>query len=350
MQRFARQVWTLCAGALLVAGCGGGGSGGSSPPALPDLAGFWAGTWTGFEPGLGTVTGTWQAQLVQSGNAVTGSGSLRGDIDCMDGILAGQVDASNQLGGTFTRTPCQANQWLLTALDVAGDAAAGTWTQIGSGSQGTLTGTRIATSGGPRIAFMHPSGGLAGTWVTVAGANFAPVLGNNTLRFNSAASVLDHGDTTTLVTRVPVAASDGPLSLDAAAQHASSPLAFNTGVTHPGAIVTAAVSVDALPQGVVLSPDGRKVYSANRGSASVSVVNTANNLKLFSPPVAANGGALAASPDGRHIYASSGSSGVLVLDAATATTLDSIALADAGGPIAIGLGADPIPNGLALRA
>jgi hypothetical protein len=57
---------------ILLAACGGGGGGtapASAPPPTPpaDLFGVWAGTWTGTNTPQGRVTGTWEAELVQSG-------------------------------------------------------------------------------------------------------------------------------------------------------------------------------------------------------------------------------------------------------------------------------------------
>ncbi len=63
------------------------------------------------------------------------------------------------------------------------------------------------------------------------------------------------------------------------------------------------VSVGALPAAVALSPDGRRAYVANRGSGSVTVIDTASDqvaatIALGSTPVG-----LAMSPDGKRAYA-----------------------------------------------
>ena len=102
-------------------GCGGGGGSGSSPPppVPPNLAGVWAGSWTGTDPSFGVVTGTWVADIAESNTSVSGSASLRGDIDCMDGVLAGSANSNNAVIGTFDRSPCQLNQWTLTAVNPA---------------------------------------------------------------------------------------------------------------------------------------------------------------------------------------------------------------------------------------
>jgi hypothetical protein len=152
----SRSFARIATGFMLVtlAGCGGGGSGGSSttsPP--PDISGVWAGTWTGTDPTLGLVTGTWEAELSQSATGVTGTGTLRGDVDCMDGAVAGSADANNVVTGTLDRPPCFLNTWLLTAVDVASRNAAGTWSQPGAQAQGTFVGVQDAKPGGRAYAF-----------------------------------------------------------------------------------------------------------------------------------------------------------------------------------------------------
>jgi hypothetical protein len=45
-------------------------------PVVPpiDLSGVWGGTWSGFDPTAGDISGNWEADLTQRDTAVTGSG------------------------------------------------------------------------------------------------------------------------------------------------------------------------------------------------------------------------------------------------------------------------------------
>src|SRR6267142_1063176 len=95
--------------ATLLYGCGDSREVGDPPP---NLAGVWAGTWTGPWTGTsqGLVTGTWEAELSQTETNVSGTVTLRGDIDCMDGVLVGSA-TNNSVAGTVDRSPCALNRW-----------------------------------------------------------------------------------------------------------------------------------------------------------------------------------------------------------------------------------------------
>ncbi len=334
--------------AVGLVGCGGGGWGAqSASPTPPDLAGVWAGSWTGADPVAGIVTGTWVADIAQSKTSVNGSASLRGDIDCMDGILASGANSNNTVSGTFDRSPCLLNQWTLTALNLQDNSATGAWTQNGSSSYGTLTGTRIATPGGPRIRFVNPPGGATGALVTVAGENFAAAASDNALTFNKATALALDSSTTTLTTTVAGLSTTGPLVLTTPLGIAISPLAFNRDVGFPAATVTATPVVAAGAEGLTFSPDGRKIYVANRTAATVSLINAANDVPLASRAIS-GAASIMAHPDGRWVYVTSGANGISVLDAGTATQVDTIPLVDGGSPVSVGTGTSLIPNGLAL--
>ncbi|MFF4794411.1 YncE family protein, partial [Streptomyces sp. NPDC001276] len=69
------------------------------------------------------------------------------------------------------------------------------------------------------------------------------------------------------------------------------------------------------PVGVAVSQDGRRAYTANAGSASVSVIDTATN-RTVGNPIHVGGFPVwvVVSPDGRRAYtANSGSDSVSVI-------------------------------------
>jgi YVTN family beta-propeller protein len=294
---------------LSLAGCDGGGNGEEVPPPPPDLSGVWAGTWSGTDPVAGQVTGNWEANIAQTADGVNGFAIISGDVDCKDGALAGGLNPDGVPAGTLSRSPCLQNSWVMTALDLPGRSASGGWTQPGSGSVGTFTGTQIAKPDGPRIAFFSPPGGGPGTVVTVEGSAFDPVSANNFLSFNGAAApITAQTNTTTLVTRVPPEASSGPLYLTTPQEMAISPRFFNTHVAYPIPYLNATIPLFFHPEGVAIGPDGRRAYVANRESGSISMIDTATDHVFASTTlVTAVAGAavqgLAVTPDGREVYA-----------------------------------------------
>ena len=331
---------------LLLASCGGGGGGGAVTQASPpDLTGAWAGTWVGTDPVAGQVTGNWEADVSQSSSAVSGTMFLSGDVDCSDGIVAGAPGANNVPAGTLTRSPCQQNTWTMTALNLAKRSTSGTWAQPDSGATGTFTGTQIAKSGGPRISFFCPPGGVPGTIVTVVGTGFAPTSADNSLKFQATpAPLLAPPTTSTLVARVPQGAPSGPLFLTTPVETAISPRPFNSNVSFPAPLLSATIPAGALPEGVAFNPDGRRAYVANRGDGTISMINTATSQIMVSTPVGSGGAVtvqgVAASPDGRRVYAdfyaaATGTRGVSVLHATTTGVLETISLGT-GQPVPLG--------------
>jgi len=84
------------------------------PKPAVDLSGVWAGSWTGYDPVIGPVSGTWESDLSQPGYRVRATFRLDGDVDCPDGDLVGAVGPNNIVSGTVTRPPCYQNEWVLT--------------------------------------------------------------------------------------------------------------------------------------------------------------------------------------------------------------------------------------------
>ena len=336
----------------VLAGCGGGGGGGgggsstaASPP--PDISGVWAGTWTGTNTSQGLVTGTWEAELSQSATGVTGTATLRGDIDCMDGTITGSADANNVVTGTLDRPPCFLNTWTLTALDLPGRNAAGTWTQPGHQGQGTLTGVQVAKPGGPRIRFVNPPAGPPNALVTIVGTNLGALPADNAITFNGTSAPTLTANNIALTARVPLGTTTGPVRLTTAQGLAISPVNFNLDVVSPQPLVTANITTAQFPAGVAISPDGRKAYVATR-SAPVSLINTANNFVLGSPTTGAQAHSIVAGPSGRWVYVTNGSSGISVLDAATAVRKDVIPVVVNGAALNAGGGPTLNPQGLAI--
>jgi len=329
----------VAAGALVI--CAGCGDDAVPPPRLPtppDLSGVWAGTWQGDDPslgGLGLVSGTWDVEITQDASSASGAGVLLGDVDCMEGQLQVNPDTSSAVTGSLSRPPCASVGWTLTALDITSGSASGSWSNSGTGGTGTLTGTRVALLDGPRIAFVNPPGAKPGAIVTLKGERLSGLTVGEELRFNSTLqSLLLYADATRIVTRVPFGASSGPIKVTTSGGVALSPRSFNVDVTSAPAGLGGSTAAGVEPAALAVSPDGRKIYVADRGNMTVRVVRSSTLLDLVSVTVA--GGiprSVVASPEGRRVYVAATGRGVIVLDAANAATRDTISLAsiDDGG-------------------
>jgi len=317
----------LAVALCMLAACGGGGDGGDDTPTPPDLSGVWSGAWQGSDPRLGIVSGSWEVRIVQGANSATGAGTLLGDVDCMDGQMQTNPNAQTAVTGTLNRPGCPQVSWTLTALDVSGGAAAGTWSNQGTGGSGSITGTRIARLNGPRIRFVSPPGGNAGAIVTIVGENLS-VSGPDSVVFgNLSPFSLISADATRIVATVPGFAATGAVQVGTAGGFASSPFPFNTNVSAPlptlgGGVTLTGASIPApvAPAAVAISPDGRKFYVADRGNNTVKLVRASTLALMQSVNVGGAARSIVASPDGKRVYVAVAGLGVRVLDAANLFT------------------------------
>jgi YVTN family beta-propeller protein len=230
--------------------------------------------------------------------------------------------------GTLARAPCGTISWLLTALNLDTGAAAGSWSNLTTSGSGTLSGTRIARLSGPRIRHVSPPSGLPGTIVTVRGEALDAAA---SVRFNNEPQSAFSGNATRIVAAVPAGASTGPVSVTAGSGTASSPRSFITDVSSPAAFAGTSVSLGTAPAAIAVSPDGRKIYVADRpGFAGAVHVLRGAGLTLMASTGALSGvnpRSVAASPDGRRLYVAAPGAGVLVMDAANLSTYATLALA-----------------------
>jgi serine/threonine-protein kinase len=105
-------------------------------------------------------------------------------------------------------------------------------------------------------------------------------------------------------------------------------LFFTRHTNNPRAIantVTATILVGLAPEGVVLSPDGRRIYVTNSHSNSVSVIDTDSKTLTATIPVGQKPRSVAFTPDGRRIYVTNNdSNSVSVIDTASNTVTTTI--------------------------
>src|SRR5258705_4690193 len=82
--------------------------------------------------------------------------------------------------------------------------------------------------------------------------------------------------------------------------------------------VLSTIAVPKGPHGLVVTPDGRKIYVSSDGAATVSVIDTTADRVVASVDVGANPHGLAVSGDGSRVLVSGcGSNHVLVIDTTT---------------------------------
>jgi YVTN family beta-propeller protein len=91
------------------------------------------------------------------------------------------------------------------------------------------------------------------------------------------------------------------------------------------ATVTATISVGQYPVGVALAPDGRRAYITNYGSGSVSVIDTVSDTVTATISVGQYPVGVALAPDGRRAYITNrGSGSVSVIDTVSDTVIATI--------------------------
>ena len=313
------------------------------PPAVLDMSGVWAGTWTGLDPAAGPLTGNWVADVTQDPSTVTGQVTLSGDVDCPDATMTGGV-SKGIASGDIARPPCNGDSWVLTNLDVADRSTSGVWTQYNTGAQGTFTGIQIARSSGPRVRFFSPPTGRPGAIVTVVGAGFADLAANQHVDFNGVpATDILATSATGLTVRVPDAATTGPVYVTTAQGTALSPRPFDVYVAHPFSRPGTPIDLVAEPSGVVFGPDGRRAWVVS-ADGMVQMIHTALGRVLVSTPCGATQ-ALAVSPDGRRVYVASGGGGITVLESSRSSVVNAIPLDAAGDGKANPHGVAVTPDG-----
>jgi YVTN family beta-propeller protein len=105
-------------------------------------------------------------------------------------------------------------------------------------------------------------------------------------------------------------------------------------------MVVATIPVGTNPEGVAVSPDGSKVYVTNNGDSSVSVINTGNDAVVATITVGTNPLGVAVTPDGSKAYvANMGDGTVSVIK--TATNMAFATIPVGANPIAFGLFIQP---------
>ena len=112
--------------------------------------------------------------------------------------------------------------------------------------------------------------------------------------------------------------------------------------TATNTVIGSPIPVGNGPFGVAVTPDGSKVYVTNEADNTVSVISTATNTVIGSPiPVGMSPFGVAVTPDGSKVYvANDRDNTVSVISTATNTVIGS-PIPVGNGPIAFGLFIQP---------
>ena len=91
------------------------------------------------------------------------------------------------------------------------------------------------------------------------------------------------------------------------------------------------------PVGVVVSPDGKRIYVANGRGNSVSVIDAGDDKLLATIPVGKRVWGIAITPDGKKVYAANGlSNDVSVIDTNSNSVIATIKAGDGPWGVATG--------------
>lgn len=101
--------------------------------------------------------------------------------------------------------------------------------------------------------------------------------------------------------------------------------------------IKATTTIGSSPSGIAVSPDGTRLYVANRDSGTVSVVNATNNTVVSTVKVVSSPSAVAVDSTGARVYIA-GDRAVSVLDTATNTVVATVGVTSS--PSALALSAD----------
>ncbi len=322
------------------------------PPATPNIAGVWSGTWEGIDSTFGPAAGTWAARITQRGTDFDGPITLGGDIDCAEGELSGVADTvTGQVYGQVFRHPCPFNDWAFTAFDQNEIIASGSWEKSGL-SNGSFEGRRIATFTGPEISHVYPPVAAPGALVTLVGKRLGSSPTTMTLRLGDTGKTMTPVETGDSLIRFRLPADPGDpdrFVLHTDAGRALSPGVFETRPGSPDLRYWQKIplgAAQASPAGIAASINGRRVFALNRADGSISMINSEMGQEWISTVVFPGASpavpvhALAVDPNGRRLYVA-GDSMLGVVHAHTLQVISSRVVAVRGD------GAD-YANGIAI--
>ena len=263
---------------------------------------------------IGTTTYTWTNSNPSIGLAASGTGNI--------GSFTATNNTNAAVTATVTVTPTYSNGYAYIANYVSnnvsiintatntvvatlpvgsnpfGVALAPDGTKVYVTNSGSNTVSVISTSSNTVVATVAVGAYPKGVTVSPDGTKvYVANLGSNTISvINTANNIVQN--------TIAVGAPDGiAISPDGTKlyvcnyAYTGSLSVINTASN----TIVAFLNIGQYPAGIAVTPDGTKVYVANRGSNTISVINTTSNIVQTTLPVDSPRG-IAISPDGTKVY------------------------------------------------
>jgi YVTN family beta-propeller protein len=263
-----------------------------------------AGTYTVTATNTGLCAITMNGNVVVTINPLPTVNAVSSQTICANTVTA-PVNFSGSVGGTTYN-------WANTAPSI-GLAASGTG-NIPSFT--ALNGSGAALTANITVTPVTNGGGSGGSFA------YVPNYCSNTVSvINTATNVVA---TTISGFQSPFAAGISPDGSKVYIANRSGGVSVISTATNT---ITANITAGTTPTGIAISPDGTKVYVANESSSNVSVINTSNNTVLTTVGVGSSPRGITISPDGSRVYAVNlNSASVSAINTATNTVVATIAV------------------------
>lgn len=242
----------------------------------------------------------------------------------------------------------------VSVIDLASNTVTAT-IAVGASPQGVAVnqaGTRVyvANSNSNSVSVIDTASNTVAATVTLSNnaigvaVNSAGTRVYVTLEFANTVAVIDTASNS-VIASVPVATPFGVVvSPDGTRVYVVSDL---PGLSSAVAVLDAAsntvigtIAVGNNPRGIAVNAAGTRVYVANLVSSDVSVLDTTSNTVVATVPVGTYPYGVAVSPDGTRVYVTNnGSDDVTVIDATSNAAVGTVTLAPGSSPAGIGVNA-----------
>jgi YVTN family beta-propeller protein len=285
----------------------GGGGGGGGTPSTPTI--------TGFTPCTGVA---YQTSVTISG---TNFGTSKGTVK-FNGVSVHDVNVTWTSATSVTATvPQGAATGKITVTTAAGSSA--------------VSADDFVVDN-PAITTFSTDTGHSGDALTITGTGFGVNQDTSTVEFfNGVGASITSWSNTKIVCTVPAGAKTGNVTVTTEVGTASKAFTvyyygYVTELKQPGYVVKidtgtndtagSAIAGFNFPYDLAVTPDGSKIYVANSGSTTTSVINTLTDIIAATIPVGASPVQAATAPDGVKAYVSNQSdNSVSVITTATNT-------------------------------
>jgi YD repeat-containing protein len=164
-----------------------------------------------------TATGTYTARVTLSSVEVTSltpTSAPVGATVTVAGTGFGAVQGNSIV--TFSGIAAPVLAWSNTSITVTVPAGATTGPVVVTVDGQSSNGVTFSVALRPVISLLNPSSGIVGQSITITGSNFGATQGTSTVTFNSTTATATAWSPTSIIVRVPAAATTGPVVITVA--------------------------------------------------------------------------------------------------------------------------------------